>query len=108
MAMADVEMAPGDTIKQPSASQAEEEDLYIKLKTLQRNMEFLEIQVCIRLLPCAPVFPTSPAAVLLLCFDDAWASALRSLAVCRSSEQPLQVQSAALRGFRPAIHPTLA
>jgi hypothetical protein len=46
MATADVEMAPGDPVtKQASTSSQAEEDLYIKLKTLQRQMEFLEIQV---------------------------------------------------------------
>ena len=44
-------MSPGDAFAgQPSGSQAED-DLYIKYKTLERNMEFLEIQA--RPLPCS-------------------------------------------------------
>ena len=49
MAAADVEMAPGDVHSGPSTS-APDQDLYIKLKTLQRQMEFLDIQV--RYQPC--------------------------------------------------------
>jgi len=44
MAAADVEMA-ASAPEQPSTSSQEEEDLYIKLKTLQRTLEFLDIQV---------------------------------------------------------------
>lgn len=45
MAAADVEMAVSAP-EQPSTSSQEEEDLYTKLKALQRTLEFLDIQVC--------------------------------------------------------------
>jgi hypothetical protein len=41
------QLATMDVDTQPSTS-AESEDLYTRLKTLQRQLEFLEIQVCIR------------------------------------------------------------
>ena len=44
MAAADVEMAVSAP-EQPSTSSQEEEDLYTKLKALQRTLEFLDIQV---------------------------------------------------------------
>ena len=56
MAAVDVEMAPGDVPSGPSTS-APDEDLYIKLKTLQRQMEFLEIQVHYR--PCQMIIQGS-------------------------------------------------
>lgn len=46
MAAADVEMSPAVHTKEASTSSTPmEEDLYIKLKNLQRTLEFLDIQV---------------------------------------------------------------
>lgn len=48
MAAADVEMSPAMHAKEASTSSTPlEEDLYIKLKNLQRTLEFLDIQVSI-------------------------------------------------------------
>lgn len=44
MAAADVEMQPAD-ISSVALFAEDDKDLYIKLKALQRQMEFLEIQV---------------------------------------------------------------
>jgi hypothetical protein len=50
MAAVDVEMSPAVHAKEPSTSTSpEEEDLYIKLKNLQRTLEFLDIQVAVAL-----------------------------------------------------------
>jgi hypothetical protein len=44
MAAADVEMKPAD-ISSVAPFAEDDKDLYVKLKALQRQMEFLEIQV---------------------------------------------------------------
>lgn len=46
---------------------AEGEDLYTRLKTLQRQLEFVEIQVCFGRSPPARRLPSPPAAPLCPC-----------------------------------------